>query len=88
MAHKVSEQRVAEIRRFLARRRIRREAEEFQHLRAFLSTFPDATLREVYIAGFGLTLHYTFDDDIEYAKAALLMGVRLSRNGDRKEGIE
>ncbi len=88
MATKVSEQRVTEIRRFLSREGIRREAEEFHHLRAFLSAFPDATLREVYIAGFGLTLHYTFDDDIEYAKAALLMGVCLTPNGDGKEGIE
>lgn len=88
MAEKVSERRVAEIRRFLIRQGIRREADELHHLRSFFSAFPDAALREVCIAGFGLTLHYCFDDDIEYAKAALLMGVRLTHNGDREEGIE
>lgn len=88
MAVRVPEERVAEIRRFLTRQGIRREPEELDHLRRFLSAFPDATLREVYIAGLGLTLHYCFDDDIEYAKAALMMGVFVNHNGGRREGSE
>jgi len=84
MAAKVSEQRVTEIRRFLARKGIRREAEEFQHLRSFLSAFPDATLREIYIAGFGLILHDAFDDDIERARSALVGEAPLSAGGHRQ----
>ncbi len=81
---KVSEQRVAEIRRFLTEEGIRREADELQHLSRFLAAFPDATLREVYIAGFGLILHVTFEDDIERARMALLRKPRprVGRDGD------
>ena len=79
MGEKVSEERVAGIRRFLADQGIWREAEELRHLSRFLAAFPDATLREVYIAGFGLILHVAFDDDIDRARAILLgeAGVRL-----------
>lgn len=87
MAEKVSEQRVAEIRRFLTRRGIMREAEELHYLSQFLTAFPDATLREVYIAGFGLILHDTFGDDIERAKLALVGEAHLRCNGDQSEVI-
>lgn len=71
VAEKVSEERVAAIRRFLTQAGIRREAEELHHLSRFLTAFPDATLREIYIAGFGLILHVAFKDDPERAKGAL-----------------
>ena len=83
MAGKISEERVAEIRRFLTVEGIRREADELQHLSCFLTCFPDATLREVYIAGFGLILHLMFADDIDQAKAALFGEARLTQIGDR-----
>ena len=81
MAEKVSEKRVTEIRRFLSDTRIRREAEEFHHLFQFLTAFPDATLREIYIAGFGLILHVAFEDDVERAKGALEMAEKVSGGG-------
>lgn len=86
MAGKVPEERVAEIRRFLTSEGIRREAEELRHLSRFLAAFPDATLREVYIAGFGLILQVAFDDDIERAKAALLETVPFASRGDGSRG--
>ncbi len=71
VAEKISEERVAAIRRFLTQAGIRRETEELHHLSQFLTAFPDATLREIYIAGFGLILHIAFRDDVERAKEML-----------------
>jgi len=81
MAGKVSEERVAEIRSFLRAEVIRREAEACASLVRFLAAFPDATLREVYIAGFGLALHLAFNDDLDVARRAL-----LGANGEGKDG--
>jgi len=86
MAKKVSEERVVEIRRFLTDAGIRQEAGELRHLSRFLAAFPNATLREVYIAGFGLLLHVAFDDDVERAKATLLGEARFTPRGAGPNG--
>ena len=82
VAGKLSEERVVDLRRFLVDKGIRQEAEEVRHLARFLAAFPDATLREIYIAGFGLILHLMFADDIDQAKAALFGEARLTQIGD------
>ncbi|MFQ5795884.1 MAG: hypothetical protein ACE5JP_12650 [Candidatus Bipolaricaulia bacterium] len=66
----VTEERIQALRTFLQERELLDEIGDLEGLLALIEAFPDLSLREVYIAGFGLALHYLFADDLDRAKQA------------------